>query len=53
LSTIYGTWEFKYPGGVSINYSSLTDQADSEIEQIKEYFEQNRACDYFFQPNTL
>lgn len=53
LSTIYGTWEFKYPGGVSINYSNLTDQADSEIEQIKEYFEQNRACDYFFQPNTL
>ena len=53
LSTIYGTWEFKDPGGVTINYSSLTDQADNEIEQIKEYMEQNRACDYFFQPNTL
>ena len=53
LASIYGTWEFKYPGGVSINYSNLTDQADNEIDQIKEYFEQNRACDYFFQPNTL
>lgn len=53
LATIYGTWEFKYPGGVTINYSNLSDQADSEIEQIKEYFEQNRACDYFFQPNSL
>ena len=46
-------FEFKLPGGVSINYSSLSDSADSEIEEIKEWIQQNRAADYFFMPNTL
>jgi hypothetical protein len=46
-------YEFKLPGGVTINYSNLSDSASEEMEQIKEWCEQNRACDYFFQPNTL
>ena len=29
--------EFKLPGGVTINYSSLKDEADSELEEIKEW----------------
>lgn len=53
LSTIYGMYEFKLPGGVTINYDKLADQADSDIEEVKEYFENNRAIDYFFMPNTL
>jgi hypothetical protein len=53
LNTIYGTYEFKLPGGVTINYDKLNDQADNEIEEVKEYFENNRAVDYFFMPNTL
>lgn len=53
LSTIYGMFEFKLPGGVSINYSSLSDQADSELDEIKEWIQNNRACDYFFMPGTL
>lgn len=53
LSQIYGMYEFKLPGGVTINYSNLSDSASEEMEQIKEWCEQNRACDYFFQPNTL
>lgn len=53
LSTIYGTFEFKLPGGISINYSSLSDQAESELDKIEEWIEKNRAADYFFMPGTL
>ena len=53
LNTIYGTFEFKLPGGVTINYSNLSEQADKDYDEIKEWAERNRACDYFFQPNTL
>lgn len=53
LSTIYGMFEFKLPGGVTINYSNLSDQADNEIDKIDEWIQNNRAADYFFMPNTL
>lgn len=53
LSTIYGMYEFKLPGGVTINYSHLSDQADSEIEEIKEWIKDNRAVDYFMMPGTV
>ena len=53
LSTVYGMYEFKLPGGVTINYDKLNEQADNELDDIKEYFENNRAVDYFFMPNTL
>ena len=53
LATIYGTFEFNLPGGISINYSSLSDQADSEMDEIKEWIQNNRAADYFFMPGTL
>lgn len=53
LSTIYGMFEFNLPGGISINYSTLSDQADSEIDKIDEWIQNNRACDYFFMPNKL
>lgn len=53
LSTIYGMYEFKLPGGVTINYSKLSDDADSEIDKIEEWIQNNRAADYFFMPNTM
>lgn len=53
LTTIYGTFEFKLPGGVTINYSAFNDEADKELDEIKEWVEGNRAADYFFNPNTL
>lgn len=52
LSTIYGTFEFKLPGGVTINYSSFSDQANEEIEEIKEYLKSNRSASYFFVSGT-
>ena len=53
LSTIYGMFEFKLPGGVTINYSNLSDSAQTEMENINEWIQNNRAADYFFMPNTL
>ena len=49
----YGIFEFKLPGGVTINYSNLSDQASEEMEKIDEWIQNNRAADYFFMPNTL
>jgi len=53
LASIYGTWEFKFPGGVTINYSMYSDQADRELEKIEEWAEKNHTMDFIFQPNTL
>lgn len=53
LSSIYGMWDFKYPGGVTINYDKLSEQAENELDEVKEYFENNKVPSYFFMPNTL
>ena len=53
LSDIYGMYEFKLPGGVTINYSKLSDAAEREIEKVEEWIEKNHAADYFFMPNTM
>jgi len=53
LSVIYGTFEFKLPGGVTINYSDLSSAANDELDEIKEWVNNQHAADYFFQPNTL
>lgn len=53
LGNIYGTFEFKLPGGVTINYDKIASEAQEEIEQIKEWCENNRAVDYFFMSNSI
>ena len=53
LTKIFGTFTFKYPGGVEINFSDFKQDADEEIEDIKEEVKENRANDYFYQPNVL
>ena len=53
LSLIYGMYEFKLPGGVTINYSQLSDEADKEIDEIREWVENQRSVGYFMLPNTL
>lgn len=53
MATIMGTFEFKLPGGVTINYSSFRDQAQQEMDQIVEYLNKNHACDYFFTTNSV
>lgn len=53
LSTIYGTYEFKLPGGVTINYSNFSDSADTELDEIKEWVKNNRAADIILMPNVI
>lgn len=53
LTKIFGTFTFKYPGGVEINFSDFKSDAQEEIDQIKEEVLQNRANDIIFQPNVL
>jgi len=53
LSQIYGTFTFKYPGGVEINLDVYTSPAEEELNGIKEWIENNHSADYFYQPNTI
>lgn len=53
LAKIYGTYTFKYPGGVEINLDVYRDPAESELEEIKEWINNQHAVDYFFQPNVM
>lgn len=53
LHTIYGSFEFKLPGGVTINHSNFKDDAESEEAEIKEYIENNRSNPFIMMPNTI
>lgn len=53
LATILGTFEYKLPGGVTINYSRFEDSADQEIDKIEEWCKSQHSADYFFMSNTI
>lgn len=53
MGTIMGTYDFKLPGGVSINYSSFADRAQTEMQEIVEWINKNHSCDYFFNTTTI
>ena len=48
-----GTFEFKLPGGITLNYQVWRDQADQELQQIEEWVNKNHSADYFFNTNTI
>jgi hypothetical protein len=53
MSTIMGTFEFKLPGGVTINVSRFHDMAMEEMQRIDEYIAKNHSADYFFNTCTI
>lgn len=53
LTQIMGTIEFKMPGGTVINYQQFRDTADTEIQEIIEWINNNHSTDYFFNTNTI
>ena len=53
MATIMGTYEFKLPGGITINYQVWRDQAEQEMDKIYEWMKENHAADYFFNTNTI
>lgn len=53
LATIMGTFNFKLPGGVELNYESFRDEANDEIDKIMEWVEsKNRSASMFFVQNS-
>lgn len=53
LAQIYGTFTFKYPGGVEINVDTYSGPAQEELTEIKEWITNNHSADFFFQPNVV
>ena len=53
MATIMGAFEFKLPGGITINYSTFREQANEEMQQIDEWINKNHSADYFFNSNTI
>ena len=53
MATIMGTFEFKLPGGVVLNYQTWRDMADQEMQSIDEWINKNHSADYFFNTNTI
>jgi hypothetical protein len=53
MATIMGAFEFKLPGGTTINYSVFRDMADTEMDKIQEWIDKNHSADYFFNSVTV
>jgi hypothetical protein len=53
MGQIMGMFEFKLPGGVTINSQMLADRASEEMNEIFEWLQRNHAADYFFNTNTI
>ena len=53
MATIMGAFEFKLPGGITINYSTFREQANEEMQQIDEWINKNHSADYFFNTCTV
>ena len=53
MATILGTFEYKMPGNVPINYARFEDSADQEMDKIDEWCNKQHSADYFFNSNTI
>lgn len=53
MATILGTYEYKLPGGVTLNYSRFEDSADAEMDKIDEWINKQHAADYFLNTVTI
>lgn len=53
MGQIMGMFEFKLPGGVTINSQMLADRASEEMQTIYEWLISNHSADYFFNTSTI
>lgn len=53
MSQIVGTFDFKLPGGVTINYQRFQDMAQEYIQEVQDWITKNHASDYFICSNTI
>jgi len=53
MGTIMGAFEFKFPGGTTLNYQRFSDMANEEMQKIEEWIQKNHSADYFIMSNTI
>lgn len=53
MAQILGTFDFKLPGGTTLNYQIWRDMANEEMEKIHEWIIKNHSADYFINNNTI
>lgn len=53
LGTILGTFEYKLPGGITLNHSRFWEMANEEIQRIDEWINKQHSADYFFNSNSI
>lgn len=53
MATIMGTYDFKLPGEVTVNWSRFHDMGENEIQKVEEWIQKNHACDYFLNSATI
>lgn len=53
MGTILGTFSYKLPGGIELNYSRFDDQASNEMYKIDEWIQQQHSPYYFINSNTI
>lgn len=53
MATILGTFEYKLPGGISLNYARFDEIGNSEIEKIQEHIKGNHSPSYILTANSI
>ena len=53
MATILGTFEYKLPGGISLNYSRFDEKAEAEMEKIEEILNKNHSPSYIYTSNSI
>lgn len=53
MSQIIGTFDFKLPGGVTINYQRFQDMASEYIQEVNDFIVKNHSADYFLVSNSI
>lgn len=53
MATIMGSFEFKLPGGITINYQRFHDMASEEMDKIDEWINKQHSPYYFLNSNTI
>lgn len=53
MGSILGTFEYKLPGGITMNVNRFWEQADKEEQDVKDWVKGQHTPDYFINSNTI
>ena len=46
-------FEYKLPGGITLNHSRFWEMANEEMQRIDEWINKQHSADYFFNSNSI